>query len=236
MLLEQAIFTSAKTHKVQGYHLVARSAGIDELLARSLTRWCPSHGAIAGPEPDADSINFHPLENGYLALSRTMFGGPEYSARGGLQVVTRAVVLRPEQLEGYNFNPVTLALHLMALGYLRFEANFPVELEPLDVPRQCASTTEPLSGGAGWSGLLGDLMRILSNDGRTCVVGVDDPLLVLSSIILRTAQRRRLEVSFTTGLKPSKHRPVLVQFLPSVDAKLRRQLESEKLELLQRPN
>jgi hypothetical protein len=236
MLVEQAIFTSAKTHKVQGYHLVARSPGIDEALARCLTRWCPSHGAIAGPEPDADSLNFHPLENGYFALSRTMFGGPEYSARGGLQVVTRAVILRAEQLDGYDCNPLTAAMHLMALGYLRFEPNLPTELDPLDIPRRCVSTTEPQPGGAGWNGLLGDLMRIIASDGRTCVVGVDDPLRVLSSVISRTVQRRRVAISFSTGLKPSKHRPVQVHFLPSIDAKLRHQLESAKLEVLQNQN
>lgn len=236
MLVEQAVFTSARTHKVQGYHLVARSPGIDESLARSLTLWCPSHGAIAGPEPDADSLNYHPLENGYFALSRTMFGGPEYSARGGLQVVTRALVLRPDQLDGYDHNPLTFAQHLIALGHLRFDATAPADLEPLDVPRRCVATAEPSSSGAGWSGLLGELMRITSSNGRSCVVGLDDPLLVLSSVILRTPPRRRTEITFTTGLKPSKHRPVQLQFLPSIDAKLKHQLESEQLEVLQRPD
>lgn len=236
MILQQAIFTSAKTHKVQGYHLVARSPGIDEPLARSLIRWCPSHGAIAGPEPDADSLNFHPLENGYFALSRTMFGAPEYSARGGLQVLTRALLLRAEQLEGYDHNPVTFALHLMALGHLRLEPSFPAELDPLEVPRCCVCVTEPQSPGEAWSGLLGELTRTLSSNGRACVVGLDDPLPVLSAALQRTAPRRRGEISFSTGLKPSKHRPMQLQFLPSINAKLRHQLESEKLAVFQRPN
>ncbi len=109
MRVEQAIYTSAVTNRGRGYHLVSRSAGITHGLETRLNLWCPSHASLLDPDDDASSLNFHPLDHDHFSLSRTVNGGPEFSQRGGLQVVTLILVFNREQLAGYVNNSLALA-------------------------------------------------------------------------------------------------------------------------------
>lgn len=232
MLIEQAIFTSARTAKVQGYHLVSRSPGIDEENARVLTKWSPSHGALVGPEPDAESLNYHAAARGHLALSRSFYGGPEYSARRGLQIVTRILLLKPEQFKGYDDNPLRFARLALALGHLRFENRLPPELQGVEMPRRCTGDSHPTAAHPSWCGLLGDLVRTISAGGQVCVVGVQQPTQLLSVLFSRIPPRRRLELSFATALAPSMHRPFHLHFLPALNSGQQRQLESKGIHVL----
>src|SRR5262245_30872225 len=134
MRVEQAIFTSARTSKLKGYHLVARSPGIQDDSTRALIRWGPSHASLTSSDLEASSFNFHPAGTRGVAISRPVYGGAEYSARGSLQLVTRTLILRPEQLQGYDNDPLAVARVAMALGYLMFEPDAPEHLPALDLP------------------------------------------------------------------------------------------------------
>ena len=52
-LIEQAIFTSARTARAHGYQVVASSPGMSESDRRRSTAWGPSEGALADQSPDA---------------------------------------------------------------------------------------------------------------------------------------------------------------------------------------
>jgi hypothetical protein len=82
VLADQAIFTSAMRRGKAGYHLVARSPGVTESEARTLSTWCPSHGGMIVDAANSASVNFHPLPSGRYALSRTARGGPNTAAEG----------------------------------------------------------------------------------------------------------------------------------------------------------
>ena len=227
MRVEQAIFTSARSTTVQGYHLVGRSPGIDSPLAQTLTRWGPSHGSLAGPAPDADSFNFHPAGDGWVALSRTVYGAPEYSARGGLQLVTSFLVLRHEQLAGYDYNPVLLARVALALGHLRLRPVNPVRLPAVELPDRpiCGPTIS--SDRAGWAGSMERLWHLSKSCERVAVGGASDPLGLAADLISRVPGHQRVELSFTTGLKPTLSRPFRLHFVCSADAALRRLLTTQ---------
>jgi hypothetical protein len=221
MRVEQAIFTSTRSARVQGYHLAARSSGIDDELGRILTRWAPSHGALASSEPEATSLNCHPVGDRWLAVSRTAYGGPEYSARGGLELFTRFLLVRPDQLDGYDNNPLAFARVAIALGHMRFEPEFSGQLPPIELPRDSLSA---LGSSLGGDGACSNLRHTLAGNGRAAVVGDSNPVASLANLLRHTVRRERLELSFTTGLKPSLHRPFRLQFLSTIDAVLRRQL------------
>ena len=73
---------------MSGYHLVARSAGISEDLACRLSAWGPTHGSLLDESRDASSLSFFTPDDRWSVLARTVYGGPEYSQRGGRQIVT----------------------------------------------------------------------------------------------------------------------------------------------------
>jgi hypothetical protein len=222
MRAEQAIYTSARTNRASGYHLIAQSSGIDEHQARALIQWCPSHAGLASEETGASSLNFHPLDDGWVALSRTVYGGPEYSARGGLQIVTRVLLLRSEYLAGYQYDPVMVAQVAMAFGHLRLEPSAPEVLPTLDLPDR-PNRAEPV-GDPVTDSLVNRIWNCVTSGKRALVVGAQAPLLVLALLLASLPERQRLDLAFTTGLKPSMNRPFRLHFLPAADAGLQQQL------------
>src|SRR6478752_2518834 len=61
MRIEQAIFTSIQSSRLDGYQLAAASPGITDELARELTVWGPAHDSLWDTRRDARSVNFHAL-------------------------------------------------------------------------------------------------------------------------------------------------------------------------------
>ena len=230
MLVEQAVFTSLRSRRSQGYHLVASSPGADALLARQLCTWGPSHASLLDDQPNADSLNFHPLSDDWYALSRTVYGGPEYSGRGGMQVFTHFLLLRREQLLGYDNNLSVLARTARLLGSLRLMTEVPTQLPSVELPARpikgCGSQLERQVH------LRDDVIRSLRLQHRVAVLGLPDPLPALAQIIRDLSGEDRLKLSFTTGLKPSVHRDFRLHFVDSVDANLHAVLSQQGIDLV----
>ncbi|GAB4154509.1 MAG: hypothetical protein Tsb009_31150 [Planctomycetaceae bacterium] len=237
MQVEQATFTSAQRHNLQGYHLVARSQGISENLAQTLSTWGPSHASLTGTSRYASSLNVFPAGEGWYALSRTIFGGPEYSARGGLQVVTRYLVFRAEQLAGFQNNFIAVARIALALGELRLQPEYSDRLPKVEFPDSSllAEVPPPQRSYETSSQLLPKLQRTLSEYGPTAVVGESNPLRLLEELIQSIPVEKRLHLSFTTGLNPSVHRPFHLHFLPELDDSMQFRLEEQGITALHSP-
>ncbi len=230
MRVEQAIFTSMRSRKSHGYHLVAQSPGLPDSLYRSLTTWGPSHASLLEDRPEAESLNFHALADDWYAVSRTVYGGPEYSGRGGLQVFTQFLLLRGDQLASYEDSPLLVAQTARLLGALRLLLNVPSQLRPLELPDR------PLTGCAAQQPprifLREEILRSLRFPNRVAILGVRDPLPVLTQIIRDLPREERRKLSFTTGLKPSVHRDFRLHFVHAVDSALHAQLSQQGVELV----
>jgi len=230
MFAKQAIYTSARTGRIRGYQLVAQSPGIDAQQQRSLVRWCPSHGSLASELPSAFSLNFHPVTPGWVALSRTAYGGPEYSGRGSLEIVTRILLLRCDELAGYEYDPATLAQVALALGLLRLESFTGDSLPDVELPDRPLRAA-PAHGSSNCP--CPEITGRIEKGERIAVIGAAEPWQCLRQIFGCLPVRQRMEVSFTTGLKPSLHRRFHIHFLPSADLGLRQQLAGQRINPIQ---
>src|SRR5690242_18556782 len=105
MRIEQAIFTSIQSSRLDGYQLAATSNGIASELAKELTIWGPAHDSLWDTRCDARSVNFHPLQDGSYCLSCTSLSGAEYSGRSGGRVYTQMFVLTREALAPFANDP-----------------------------------------------------------------------------------------------------------------------------------
>ncbi len=228
MQIEQAIFTSTRSRKSQGYHVVAVSAGITEPVSRSLATWGPSHSALLSDEPDAESLNYHAVGSDWLAVSRTVHGGPEYSGRGGFEVFTHFLLFRPEQLQGYHNNPLQFARTAQALGYLRFQANVADSLPSIDLPDH--TIMDVPSSPERTPVPLHDVLRILKLQNRVAVLGLADPLPTLSLILKELPVSERLGLSFSTGLRLSVDRDFRIYFADRPDRAIHTQLASHGID------
>lgn len=126
--VEQAIFTSAQTMNKDGYQLVAWSPGISAEDARVLAVWGPAHDSMIADDPSDVSLNFHPLRDGKVCISRTMLGSAEYSGRGGRQVYTHCFVLNKASFARFHNDPFRVLSAALAIHDLRPGPELPTDL------------------------------------------------------------------------------------------------------------
>lgn len=214
MHVEQAIFTSVRTGRVQGYQLAARSDGVDDRLAQVLTKWGPSHAALCNPHPAADSYNFHAVSGDCFAISRTLYGGAEYSARGGWQLVTRYALVEPLHLREFDNDPISLMRLARSEGLFGLMPQFDARLPQLELPRPSPSVQWNVPPRKGVAENVDEIIGRLERGERLAVTHCYNPLAILQHLIRRLPESHRLELSFTTGLKPTAHRPFRLHFLP----------------------
>jgi hypothetical protein len=218
MRLEQAVFTSVKRVRLDGYQLAGHSPGLTEQHVHELTTWGPAHDSLWDTRRDARSVNFFPLTTGEFCLSWTTAAGQEYSARGGGRVYTQCFVLPREALVRFVCDPFLILRALAAAGRL-------VVLD--DVPERLP--TVPLLGrsegpdGALMQQVLDEVGIQVFDELAEAVVTSSCVAVVTSGHVERLFQallhahghEERLKISFTTGLKDSPRRPFRLYVLPN---------------------
>lgn len=224
MLLEQAVYTSAKTKLREGYHIVAKSTGVSNEVTTALNRSCPSHDSLQCLDANFQSLNFHDLGNGMFSISRSVYGGKEFSNRGGLQVATIVLLARREQLAGYDYNVIRLARAAQSLGHLRWTPRFPSQLPRVEIPDAGANIH-----GERLEHAVRERDQLLAHwrSGKTVVVVTDTSAdELMESCVLALSAEERLLLSFTTGLKWTKQRPFQLYVLRNLRTDTRLRLQS----------
>jgi hypothetical protein len=217
MRLEQAIFTSVRSERLDGYQLAARSSGVTEELAKELTGWGPAHDSMWVNEAGATSVNCHGLSEGRVCISLTTLSGAEYSGRGGGRVYTQMLVLPREGLAKFAGDPFLVLRALAASGRM-----FVYDQVPKDLP------TIPLIGRA--SGQQPDFVAdVVHKAGAETIAELTEAVTgsqavnvitdlsverLFQALLYHLEPSERLDLSFTTGLKPSSRRPFKLSIVP----------------------
>lgn len=234
MWVEQAVFTSSKTRRGEGYHVVAESPGVSNEIVTALNRWCPSHASLQSGTHHEQSLSFHPLSVNTVALARTTYGLKEFSNRGGLQVVTIALVLRRDQLAGYGNNCFRLARVARSLGYMRWQPQFPERLAAIELPDEEFSEAF-LSRDAGPTkpDLVEEAVLELLRLNRRVVVIAEGGSRLTENIVEQLTPEQRLCCFFSTALRWSKQRPYRVQVLRDIDQRTRIRMKMDEVNIVQ---
>ena len=224
-LIEQAIFTSARTERFDGYQVAATSPGVVEADARALAAWGPSHDALLDTSPDGVSFNFHPLPSGAHCVSRTTAAGPEYSGRGGLRVYTQCLIVPADVLARFANNPFAVLRAAFAAGVIKTHQNIPARLEPVNLMGRSATVDATLlarlvaNPGADWLAALVDAALYHETLG---LVGGPPAEHLIAGLINCLPPECRTAFSFSTGLVYSSRRPFRMVALPDDSAGRRR--------------
>jgi len=218
MRLEQAIFTSVKGGRMDGYQLAARSSGISEALAKELTGWGPAHDSLWDTRRDARTVNFHPLTSGDFCLSWTTIGGAEYSGRGGGRVYTQMFVLPREAVTRFASDPFLILRALSAAGRLVVHDQVPETLSSVPLLGRCdrpdSSLATQVIDEIGAT-IFNDLVDAVANAKHIAVLTNGQVERLFQSILHTFSPEDRLTISFTTGLKDSPRRPFKLFVLPN---------------------
>jgi hypothetical protein len=216
MLADQAIFTSLVRRGKSGYHLVARSPGITGCEASSLARWAPSHGGLIVDAENRSSFNFHPLQGGRFALSRTCEGRPEYSGRGAKQIYTHTLVVDSIKLERAGYRPFVVYRDALALGHFHYQVDPDPVLKQVELSNVYPPIDERLDtlfareiGRRVFESLVCQI------DAAQDVVirYAGDRAALVEALVNRLPSRTVLECSFATSLTPSSVRPYRIHIV-----------------------
>ncbi len=223
-MIEQAVFTSAPTHRATGYQLIGRSPGLAEDDARELAVWGPSHDSLLDLGPDAASINFHPLPSGAYCVSRTVSAGFEYSGRGGHRVYTQSLILPPEVLQRFANNAFAVVRAAMAGGMFQVFDPVPSCLPAIMLVGGATPVEQNLLARITAQFGADRLAQFIqaAMDSECLAVAADEWNADLIAGLLNCLPPHvRPEYPFSTGLKHSSRRPFRVLGLSSDPAEHR---------------
>ncbi|MFC1759286.1 hypothetical protein ACFL2H_11050 [Planctomycetota bacterium] len=224
MYVDQAIFASVRGAQGSGYQLVSRSRGVDDSAAMMLRDWGPSHGALLSRDTDCSAINYYTIGSDRIVVSRTIYGGPEYSQRGELEVYTRSIVASRRLLESYDNNPWWLAKTVSTLGYFRLMRHSEPGMIEVDLPDRSllGVRTKPKTCIAEQP--LNQALQSLQLNHPVALIGNIDVEQAMSQLMQRLGSQQRTRISFTTGMKPSVRRPFQLHLFPMASATLNSRL------------
>ena len=230
MRLEQAIFTSVRSERLDGYQLAARSSGVSEDLAKELTGWGPAHDSMWAIHPGAASVNFHSLSDGRYCVSQTTLAGAEYSGRGGGRVYTQMVIVPREGLAKFGGDPFLVLRALTAAGRMIVYDDVPSELPSIPLigraaPEQPGWIAEIVAKAGEET--IAELAEAITRQGFVTVITDLAVERLFQALLSQLIPAERLDVSFTTGLKPSSRRPFKLSIVPDDPALVR---QSQRLQ------
>ena len=223
MRIPQAIFTSLRGERLEGYQLAGRSEEISEELARELTAWGPAHDSLLSERADEPSVNFHVLADGRYCLSLTTCAGTEYSGRTGGRVYTQMFVLPAEALLRFNSNPFLVLRAIEASGRAAVQDQISPRLRSFSlVGRATEADNQSPESQDSLSAMAAAVLK------HECVA-VDAKLpvrLIFAGLMPLLPPAERLRLSFSTGLRYCSRRPFRLFALPS-DPTEQRQLQRQ---------
>lgn len=218
MRLEQAIFTSVRSTRLDGYQLAATSGGISEAVAKELTIWGPAHDSLWDTRHDARSVNFHPLATGEYCVSCTTLAGAEYSGRSGGRVYSQMFVVPREALERFAWDPFLILRALSAAGRLVVHDTVPQSLPRVPLLGRSEKPDESLTRqmidelGAK---VFSDVVEAVATCRSVALLTSGHVERLYQAILHSFAPEDRLTISFTTNLKDSARRPFKLFVLPN---------------------
>jgi GTPase-associated protein 1, N-terminal domain type 2 len=218
VLIEQAVFSSAKTDRTEGYQVLGRSAGLSAADVRELAVWGPSHGSLLERPGERSSTNFFTLASGLQCVSRTTVAGAEYSGRGGELVYTQFLVVPPEVMARFANDPFAILRAAAASGALCVHEPVPESLEPVALgghaPVVDLGLIAQLARVPGPAGLATLIQTALASD-RLAISSEIPCWQLIAGLLNVLPVECRTEFSFTTGLKFSPSRSVRISSLPT---------------------
>ena len=235
MRVEQAIFTSVRTGRNEGYQVAASSAGISHAESRELARWGPGHDSLYNESAGSESVNCHRMQSGVYCVSRTVVAGREYSGRGGPRIYTHMFLLPEQLLRRFGDNPFRVVEALLVSGRCTVYEEVPTCLEPIELVGRASSVNvanlEQVVEGIG-AHKLASLVRAALDSQRLGVSTSISAKRVFSALFDLLPLPMRAGFSVTTGLRISTTRDYRLTLLPTHAEEHRRAIRQVRLDVL----
>lgn len=203
MHIPQLLFGSSR-NGTKGYQLLGATPGISDDVIRDFCRRAPSHDSLAADNDDnAEGLSFSACAKGRFLLTRTVFGGPEYSGRGR-QIITTAMVLTQSQIDCYSGNPIRILDTALTTGNMILPAKASPNLPAIELPEKplpASYSSNPRLGRAAK-----EAAQKIRSGNKVLFTEYQNPFAALDEIIISAASP--FTPSFSSGLNPTIDRDV----------------------------
>lgn len=237
ILLDRAIFGSSNHGLIKGYQLLSWSTGLDAAACKEISQWSPTRlnpNATSNETGSGWTLQTFPVGMDHFCLGRSFAAGEEYSGRGGPHVVSAYLIVNSSQWQAYDYDALGLLHTAMALGHLRIPLTPPIgSLEKavmpgaLPLPSAACYPTESVKTHESFQLEqlpIDEWTSRIADGNRLILVGLDQPVQVMASILQQLSSSARRRLSFTTGLPLSAHRPFQIHFIDSASLRQQRAL------------
>jgi hypothetical protein len=233
--VQQAIFTSVRSGRNEGYQLCGVSPGISSEEARELAQWGPGHDALYSELAAAESANYHRLQSGVHCVSQTVLAGREYSGRGGHRTYTQMFLVPDELLRRFGCNPFRVLEALVVSGRCSVLPRVPSQLETIELVGRASlvnqANLERVLDRIDAYRLSALVQAALTTSSLGICAAVGGKRLLTALVDLLPPQLRT-DFSWTTALRVSGVRPYRLAMLPADKDMQRRAVRQTRLELL----
>lgn len=209
-MIEHALYASARSHRRDGYQVVAASPGIAQNDLRELPLWCPSHNSLLNPTVTSPSINAHALPSGAHCVARSFAAQAEYSGRGGTHVVSHVLVLSAGDFARFAHNPFAVMRAAVAAG----QSTASVAAERTLKPFSLMGRARPFDGAVVRQALAKHPLHEFARALEICLAAdtaaiatTDDAATLLAALLNCLPIGLRATISLATGLVYSPTRP-----------------------------
>jgi hypothetical protein len=206
--VEQAIFALQATDHSAGYRIVACSDGVCREDACELAVWGPTHDSMLAVNPEAESLNFHPLPSGAHCVSLTRWA--DGASGVGQSVSTRCLIVPPEVLARFGNNPFALIFAASASRAWQLGDLHDAVLEPLPIAGGATAVDQPLLEQLAVNPGPENMAALVQSACESAYLAISAPPLsakLIAGLFSCLPPECRLEFSFSTGLKFSPRRP-----------------------------
>jgi hypothetical protein len=218
VFVQQAIFTSVRSGRNEGYQLAAMSPGVAQEDARELAQWGPGHDSLYDRHAGAECVSFQRLRSGWYCVAWSSLAGREYSGRAGQRVYTQCFLIAAESLSRFANNPFRILEAMIAGGHATVLDPIPRALDPVPLLGRASAANldavEQVCRACGPERLACLVNAALETD-RLGIASDVAPSRLFSVLLDLLPLPLRPEFSLTTGLKVSLRRPFRLVALPA---------------------
>ncbi len=228
ILVDQAIFTSARGPTAEGYRIVAATPTITPAERAEITRRSPSHGNLHDDRSSDAALSAYPIESGRYCVAISRPAGVEHSGRGGQCVRTHIAILDDAAYRAFACNPATVHAAIRRAD----DAHGTMPLRPildslrLEVPPRLALT---IPGDVGIDWLLSLTADLLEGE-RLIVAGLREELATLNALAYALPLAVRRELSVSCGLRYAAARRLQLSFVTRDGDDLQRAVRGQSLQ------
>ncbi len=214
---QQAVFTSVRSERMDGYQVAAASDGVTKAQREELHSWGPAHDSLVDEDSRLGSINFHRLSCGTFCLSKTVPAGAEYSGRAGHRIYTTCLLATDEQMFQFANHPFRVLDAAIAAGHMRIARRLSDELPTVHLRGRASpalpAMLEVLQDESARRAVL--KLAAAASQGNVLLDSGGATKAVLDQLFSIMPLECRVELSLTTGLKISPQRPFRIQPAPA---------------------